>query len=33
LQIQVSELIIETNGRHGYSPVYQQLTKEFYLAF
>lgn len=31
--IQLSELIIETDGRHGYSHEYKQLTKDFYLAF
>jgi len=33
VQIQTDELIIETNGRHGYSPEYKQLTQDFYLAF
>jgi tRNA1Val (adenine37-N6)-methyltransferase len=27
------DLIVETNGRHGYSDAYKLLTKEFYLAF
>lgn len=32
-QVITDELIIETNGRHGYSPEYKQLTQDFYLAF
>jgi len=33
VQVQTDEMIIETDGRHGYSPEYKQLTQDFYLAF
>lgn len=29
----VEELVVESDGRHGYSPEYKELTQDFYLAF
>lgn len=31
--IEISELLVEKYGRHGYSEEYIELTKEFYLKF
>ena len=31
--IEISEIVIEINGRHNYSKEYKELTKDFYLNF
>jgi tRNA1Val (adenine37-N6)-methyltransferase len=32
-EVEISELVIESGGRHNYSAGYKELTKDFYLNF